>query len=63
MTRIKLFAAALLLAVSAAISGPMMAQEQIIGGDCIYGEFRDQSGNCYGATSRLCQGPPECPRT
>jgi hypothetical protein len=62
MNKIKLSLAALLLAVSAVISGPMMAQDEIIGGDCVYSEFRSQEGVCYGATTRLCQGPPECSR-
>jgi len=29
-------------------------------GDCICSEYRSPAGECFGATTRLCQGPPEC---
>ncbi len=61
MNKVKLSLAALLLVASAAISGPMIAQEEVIGGTCIYGEYRNADGDCYGATTRLCEGPSDCP--
>lgn len=30
-------------------------------GDCIYAEYRLPIFGCVGATTRLCQGPPDCP--
>lgn len=31
-------------------------------GDCIYSEYRDPIFKCWGPTTRLCQGPPDCPQ-
>ena len=30
------------------------------GGNCICAEYRSPDGKCFGATTRLCEGPPEC---
>ena len=61
MKKIKLVAAALLLSVSAGIAAPAVGAEAVAPGDCIYAEYRNESGACYGATTRLCQGPSDCP--
>jgi hypothetical protein len=31
------------------------------GGICIYAEYRYPILGCVGATTRLCEGPPDCP--
>lgn len=61
MTKVKLALAALLLAVSGGVAASAQAAVEPIAGDCIYAEYRDTQG-CFGATTRLCQGPADCPR-
>lgn len=69
MNRLKLSLAALLLTISAGLTVPSIgAQETIIrddeaAGDCIYAEYLSSSNQCTGLTTRLCKGPPECPRS
>jgi hypothetical protein len=29
--------------------------------ECVYAEYRNQDGDCWGSTTRLCEGSSDCP--
>lgn len=63
MNKIKVVVAGVLFGTGLAIAAPAILSSQALeGGDCIYSEFRSIDGICYGATTRLCQGPSTCPK-
>lgn len=64
MSRIKVALATVVFTASAGLMAPMIAQTELEpAGDCVYAEYRASNGACMGATTRLCQGPADCPRS
>lgn len=57
MSKIKFGLAALFVLMGGAA---LTARPVQAAGDCIYAEYRGTNGACFGATTRLCSGPPDC---